>query len=101
MDITGQIIQLSVLIGALGVITKVIRKQVSKDNKELREMVRKMDYNNCKRALTTFISDVKRGIEKSDIEWQMNTEIYDHYIGDLEGNSFIKVEWQKIIIERK
>lgn len=56
-----------------------------------------LDKNECKNYLTEFIEDVKNGVEKSDIQIQRATEVYDHYRNDLHGNSYIHDGWQKYV----
>lgn len=92
MEVITEIIQISGLITALIAITTVLKKQVSKD-------IRKLDYSQAKTYLTDFLSEVEDGVIKKDIQIQRATEIYDHYIKDLKGNSYIKTKWDKLMIK--
>lgn len=91
MDGTTEfLIQLGTLITVLGTMTAIISKRVSKD-------IKNMDYNNCKTYLTDFLSDVKSGIKKSPIQIQRACEIYTHYTKELQGNTYIQTEWEKLM----
>lgn len=67
----------------------------------INDRIDKIDKNECKNYLTEFLEDVKKGIEKSDIQVQRATEVYDHYINDLHLNTYIHDEWENCKIERK
>jgi hypothetical protein len=54
----------------------------------LRTQLSTVDLENCKNYLVTFISEVKRGEQKDEIERQRFWEEYQHYI-DQGGNSYI------------
>lgn len=95
MNAINLIIELAVLIGALGTITAIISKQIGKD-------IRSMDYNNCKTYLTDFLTDIRNEVKKSDIQMQRASEIYDHYTDKktLKGNSYIQHEWECLILKK-
>ena len=65
--------------------------------KNIREDVIRLDKNECKNYLTEFLEDMKKGIEKTDIEKQRATEVYDHYTNDLKLNSYIHTEWERLM----
>ncbi len=67
---------------------------IQKDLKEIKNDIRRLDKNQCKNYLTEFLEDLKKGVEKTDVEKQRATEVYDHYIKDLHLNSYIHDEWQ-------
>ncbi len=50
-------------------------------------------------VILTNINKIFNPIYKKIIECQKNRayEIYDHYINDLKGNSFIKDKWERLI----
>lgn len=70
---------------------------INEELKNIREDVIRLDKNECKNYLTEFLEDMKKGIEKTDIEKQRATEVYDHYINDLKLNSYIHTEWEKLM----
>lgn len=63
----------------------------------IQEDIIRLDKNECKNYLTEFLEDLKKGIEKTDIEKQRATEVYDHYTKDLNLNSYIHSEWEKLM----
>lgn len=97
MDAVSTLLQLGAVITALTTITLVLKKQLTKDVKDLGNIIKEIDYNNCKTYLTDFLSDVRSGEPKSDIQRQRACEIYTHYIQDLKGNTYIKTEWEKLV----
>lgn len=62
---------------------------------EIKEDIQRLDKNQCKNYLTEFLEDLKKGVEKTDIEKQRATEVYDHYRNDLHLNTYIHDEWEK------
>lgn len=60
----------------------------------IKEDIQRLDKNQCKNYLTEFLEDLKKGVEKTDIEKQRATEVYDHYRNDLHLNTYIHDEWE-------
>lgn len=107
METINIIIQASILIGAVGTITGIIvvnlKKWLSKEMEDVKKTVKEMDYNSCKNYLTDFLSDIKNGIIKSDVQVERACEVYRHYKDELNGNSFIERDWNaymQIKVER-
>lgn len=90
MGATALVIQLSALITALTAITAVLKKQVT-------QAIRDMDYNNCKTYLTDFLADVSQGIPKTEIQRLRACEVYQHYMKDLKGNTYVEKEWNRLM----
>lgn len=61
---------------------------------EIKEDIQRLDKNQCKNYLTEFLEDLKKGVEKTDIEKQRATEVYDHYRNNLHLNTYIHDEWE-------
>ena len=76
---------------------KEVLLPINQELKKIREDVNRIDKNECKNYLTEFLEDMKKGIEKTDIEKQRATEVYDHYTNDLHLNSYIHTEWEKLM----
>ena len=74
-----------------------ILQPINQELKNIRQDVIRIDKNECKNYLTEFVEDMKKGIEKTDIEKQRATEVYDHYTNDLHLNSYIHTEWEKVM----
>lgn len=97
MNTTELIVQLGGLVGAFGVITAIMQKWLSENIKQMNKSIDKMDYSSCKTYLTDFLTDIENGIKKSEIQIQRANELYDHYILDLDGNSYIKTKWDQLM----
>ena len=76
---------------------KEVLEPINKELKNIREDILRLDKNECKNYLTEFLEDMKKGTEKTDIEKQRATEVYDHYTNDLHLNSYIHTEWEKVM----
>lgn len=74
-----------------------ILKPIKDDLQNIKEDIVRLDKNECKNYLTEFLEDMKKGVEKTDIEKQRATEVYDHYSNDLHLNSYIHSEWDKLM----
>lgn len=59
------------------------------DIAETRRLVDKVDLENCKNFLVTFIAGVEKGVVYDKIETQRFWEEYEHYLKQ-GGNSYIK-----------
>lgn len=57
----------------------------------------RLDKNQCKNYLTEFLEDIEKGEEKTEIEIQRATEVYDHYSEDLHLNSYIHDKWERLM----
>ena len=55
-----------------------------------------VDFENCKNYLVTYISSIKRGEGKDEIEKERFWENYKRYTDDYDGNSYIKGEVKKL-----
>lgn len=95
------LIQAASTISAISIITAVVvsnmKKYLCTELCEIKKTVKDMDYNHCKTHLTEFLADIKCGVCKSDVQMLRAYEVYEHYVKDLNGNSYICDEWNKII----
>ena len=57
--------------------------------------LKKVDNENCKNYLVTYLASVERGDEKDEIEKERFWEEFSHYI-DQGGNSYIKEKVNKL-----
>lgn len=57
----------------------------------------KLDLHQCRNFLVEFLADVERGIEKDECQIRLAYETYDHYRKDLNGNSYVKDKWEKLM----
>ena len=100
-----QIINLVILIGSFitaitaicAFLKKVINKAINKGFAPIYQKIDELDINQCKNYLVTFLKSVEKGEIMDDVEVQRAYEVYDHYIKDLKGNSYIHDKWQKLM----
>lgn len=63
----------------------------------IREDIIRLDKNQCKNYLIEFLESIEKGEEKTEIEIQRATEVYDHYSDDLHLNSYIHDKWERLM----
>lgn len=93
MDIIDLIIKISSLIVAVGIIVANINKIFSPIYKKITEL----EKNQCKNFLVDFLVRLENKEKITDSQINRAYEVYDHYINDLKGNSFIKDKWEKFM----
>lgn len=64
--------------------------ELSKDIKDLRSELKKEDKEKTKNFLVARLNEIENGETWSEVERQRFYEQYDHYINDLNGNTYIK-----------
>ena len=97
MDLTTQIIQMGAMVTAVTVISAFGGKWLCRQLEPINNNIIKMDLNNSKCYLVNFLTDIENGIKKDDVQIQLAYEIYDHYVKDLKGNSYIHDKWDKLM----
>jgi hypothetical protein len=110
MDIVSIVVQFATTLGAIGTISLFGDKWLDNKIKPIADKIDHKDYNDSKRYLTDFLTDVEKGMKKgkkleeikSEIQIQMAKDTYDHYItpkkeGGLGGNSWIQDKWEALI----
>lgn len=93
MNIIDLIIKISSLIIAVGVILTNINKIFNPIYKKITEL----EKNQCKNFLVDFLARVENNEKITECQKNRAYEIYDHYIKDLKGNSFIKDKWERLM----
>lgn len=83
--------------GLLGTIVIAVDKILSKQLQPLNNKIEKLDMNQCKNFLVSFLADVEHGKELDEVEVKRAYDVYDHYKIDLHGNSYIKDKWDKLM----
>ena len=87
----------------LGIITSTATIIVAiinaKTNKKINN-ISDIKYNFDKTYLTDYISEVENGVQKTEIQKQRASEIYDEYT-ELKGNSYVHTHWEKLARENK
>lgn len=93
MDIIDLIIKISSLIVAVGVILANINKIFTPIYKKITDL----EKNQCKNFLVDFLAKVENKEKITEFQKNRAYEMYDHYIKDLNGNSFIKDKWERLM----
>ena len=93
MDILDLIIKLSSLIVAVGIILANINKIFNPIYKKINEL----EKSQCKNFLVDFLAKKENSEKITDSQINRAYEVYDHYINDLKGNSFIKDKWERLM----
>ncbi len=93
MDILDLIIKLSSLIVAVGIILANINKIFNPIYKKINEL----EKSQCKNFLVDFLARKENSEKITDSQINRAYEVYDHYINDLKGNSFIKDKWERLM----
>lgn len=70
-------------------------KAIKTDISDLHDEILKEDKEKTKNFLVSMLADIERGNEWGDIERQRFYEQYDHYVKDLNGNTYIKTAVQQ------
>lgn len=69
--------------------------EIKKSVNDLKGQLDKVDLENCKNYLVTFLAEVERGEKKDEIEIQRFYEEYEHYTAK-GGNSYVKEKYAKL-----
>lgn len=105
-DINAFLVYLIGLGGVIFTVYNTVKKGIDKGFKPINDKIDKVDMNATKNFLVARISEIKSGSELDDISKERFIEQYDHYIkpkseGGLGGNSYIKLEVDKLKAEGK
>ena len=99
MNIIDLIIKIASFLTAIGIIITTINKLINKKFKLLNDKIYELEKNECKNFLVNFLADFEKGEKITECQKLRAYEIYDKYINDFEGNSFIKDKWERMIDE--
>ena len=85
------------LITSVTVICTFLKSAIDKGFEPIRNEIKMLDVNQCKNFLVTFLKAVEKGEVMDEVETQRAYEVYDHYVKDLQGNSYIHAKWEKLM----
>ncbi len=91
------ILSLGELITAISIIIVAVNKIFKTKLDPINKSIEKLDENQCKNFLITFLKAVEKGEEMDEVEIKRAHEVYDHYIDDLRKNSYIHDKWEKLM----
>ena len=89
---------LTILKGAKKILKDLFAEQMKQINARLdaqEETIKKIDQENCKNFLVSFLAKAETGGQMDEIETQRFWEEYQHYT-DQGGNSYIKNKVEKL-----
>lgn len=84
-------------ITSIGIICAFLKSVINKGFEPIYKKIDELDINQSKNFLVTFLKSVEKGEKMDDVEQQRAHEVYDHYIKDLKGNSYIHDKWEKLM----
>lgn len=82
---------------AITTICVFCRKVINKGFEPVYKRMDKIDENQCKTFLVSFLSDKEKGIEQDEVLVLRAHEVYKHYKDDLHKNSYIHDKWEKLM----
>lgn len=91
------ILSLGELITAISIIIVAVNKIFKTKLDPINKSIEKLDENQCKNFLITFLKAVEKGEEMDEVEIKRAHEVYDHYIDNLRKNSYIHDKWEKLM----
>lgn len=69
--------------------------EIKRTVEDIKGQLDKVDIENCKNYLVTFLAETERGEVKDEIELQRFYEEYEHYV-EKGGNSYVKEKFAKL-----
>lgn len=96
-QVAGVLIYVASIIGAWALISKSIKKQIDKLFSPIRNDIKEVDKSQCKNYLVRFLKDVENDKLLSEVEKERAYECYEHYVKDLNGNSYVHDWWEKLM----
>lgn len=97
MNIIDLVIKIASFLTAISVIIMTINKILNKNIKTINDKIYELEKNECKNFLVNFLASIEKNESVSECQKLRAYEIYDHYINDLGGNSFIKHKWERMM----
>lgn len=97
MEVFDFVIKVASFLTAVTIIITSIKKMSSSLLESINEKIKEMDYNQSQNYLVDFLSDLEDELPKNECQIKRAYEVYDHYINDLGGNSYIKDKWDDIV----
>lgn len=97
MQVINYIILGASLVTAVTTICAFLKKVINKGFEPLNKKIDALDESHCKNYLVNFLKDKEKGEKIDEVIEQRAYEIYDHYVKDLHGNSYIHDKWEKLM----
>lgn len=97
VELFDLIIKIASFIAAVSAICMFCKKVINKGFEPVYEKIDKLDKNQCMNYLIAYLADLDKGIPKDEAETKRAYEVYDHYVKDLKGNSYIHDKWTRLM----
>ena len=79
------------------VVSKVVTKTVTKLFEPINKHMDEMDKTMCQNYLVDFLHDMDSGVEKNSVQIEHAHKVYEHYVNELHGNSYVHSEWKRVM----
>lgn len=100
MNTVGIIISICSLITGISaasvIVTKIVTRALNKILMPINKKLEDLDKTQCQNYLIDFLADVERGIDKDETQWEHAHKVYDHYVLELKGNSYVHSKWERV-----
>ena len=101
----GQIESLMVwatgFVGGLWIIVKAVQKAIDKGFKPVYDKIDKVDKNSTMNYLVEVMDKVDKGHKLEGVARKRFFDEYEHYTDDLDGNTYVKEEYDRLKKEGK
>ena len=97
MNIIDLTIKIASFLTAIGIMIAAINKFINKNLKKINNKIYGLEKNECKNFLVNFLTKLEKKEEIYECQKLRAYELYNHYINDLDGNSFIKDRLEKMM----
>ena len=87
--------------GATIVIVNAVRKAIDKGFAPINEKIDKVDKNACMNYIVSVLDDIDKGNKLEGVARKRFYEQYEHYTKDLNGNTYIHDEFERLKKEGK
>lgn len=96
-ELVNIIILIASFITAVTTICMFCKKAINRGFEPIYKRIDKLDVNQCRNYLVSFLADYEAGLVKDEIQIKRAYEVYDHYTNDLKANSYIHDKWERLM----
>ena len=68
---------------------------------ELKKEFKDKDYRDCQTDILNYLVDVENGEKKTEVQRKHIFHLREHYVKNLNGNTYVEDEWRKIFGSEK
>ena len=100
-QIEAFIVWIGGFIGATSVIVVAVKKAIEKGFKPVNDKIERVDRNSTMNYLVDKMTEIDKGEKLDGVSRKRFIDQYEHYTKDLEGNTYIKEEYDRLKKEGK